>query len=416
MRLLVVTPLYPPDGGPSAPLFGMLCETLAARGHDVTVVAAVPHYPSGRVAAGFRGRWISRSLENGVRVVRIRVPSVDRNRLTLRALQFLCYQIGAAAAVPVSRFDAALFSNPAMDVWLPFAFHVVLKRVPAVFSVYDVYPDVGVALGVFRNPLSVWAVAALERFCLKRASSVRIISESFEAALRRLGVPSSKVSLIYDYADTELISPRPRANAFAAEAGLLDHFVVLYAGNIGLSQGLESVLGAAARLLSVPDILFVFVGDGTGRAALAAEAKRRDLENVRFLPFQRRERLAEMLSSADAGLIVLKKGIGTQSLPNKSLSLLASGTPLLASVDEDSAMASLVRRSGAGLWTPPENPERLAEAVLALRASPSLREEMGRRGRRYAEEFLSREAAAIRFEALFRTVAGSSSRDLECIR
>src|SRR5512135_230846 len=205
MRLLVITPYYPPDGGPSAPLFGMLCEELARRGLDVTVITAAPHYPTGKVQPGYRGFWFRRSDESGVRVIRVGVPSGDRARLPFRALQFACFQAGAALAGLTRRFDVALFPNPGMDVWLPFALQTVLRRTPSVFAVYDVYPDVGISLGIFRSRAVIAAVAALERFCLKHAASVRIISGSFVPALQRLGVPDAKLVLIGDYVDTEMI-------------------------------------------------------------------------------------------------------------------------------------------------------------------------------------------------------------------
>jgi colanic acid biosynthesis glycosyl transferase WcaI len=368
---------------------------------DVTVIAANPHYPSGRVLKEFRGPWVRRTEENGVRVLRVWVPSVDRKRLPLRALQFLCFQVGAAVSGLSRRYDVALFGNPSLNVWLPFAVHSVLRGTPAVFSVHDVYPDVGIALGIFRNQAVISTVAALERFCLKRSSSVRILSESFAPPLKALGVPESKLVLIYDYVDTELIQPMSRRNSFAAEHGLEDRFVVLYAGNIGLSQGLENVLLAARRLSSYPDILFVFVGDGTGRAALVAEANKRRLENVKFLPFQARSRLPEVLASADVGLVILKEGIGVQSLPSKIYSILAGGRPLLASVDEQSATADLVKRSEAGLCVRPGDAGRLAEAILILRNAPELREKFGQNGRRYALQHHSVETAAVRFEELF---------------
>jgi colanic acid biosynthesis glycosyl transferase WcaI len=381
----------------------MLCEALVRRGMDVTVIAAVPHYPSGRVLEGFRGRWVRRSEENGVRVIRVGLPSVDRARLPLRALQFACFQAAAAVQGLFRRFDVALFPNPGMDVWLPFALHAVLRRTPTVFAVYDVYPDVGISLGIFRSRAVIAAVSWLERFCLDHAAAVRIISGSFAPALRRLGVPDSKLVLIGDYVDTEMIRPLARTNGFSAENGLADRFVVLYAGNIGLSQGLENVILAAERLRSYPDILFLFVGDGSGREALLSQAGRSRLDNIRFLPFQPRARVPEMLAAADVGLVVLKKGIGVQSLPNKMLSLLASGRPLLASVEEDSAAADLLRSSEAGLRVPPGDPQGLADAVLALRRAPELRDTMGRNGRRHAVQHHSVGSAAERFEDLFRS-------------
>jgi len=383
----------------------MLCERLVRKGHEVTVIAAVPHYPSGRVQAEYRGRCLRDTMENGVRVFRIWVPSVDRTRLSRRALQFAFFQAGAALCGLSGSYDVALFSNPALDVWLPFAIRAVLRRTPTVFTVHDVYPDVGIALGVFKNRTVISAVGALERYCLGHSRSVRILSESFSPSMRALGVPNSKLALIYDYVDTDLIHPLPRQNRFAIENGLADRFVILYAGNIGLSQGLENVLLAAEQLSRNPDILFVFVGDGTGRAGLIAEAQKRKLGNVLFLPFQPRSRLPEVLASGDVGLAVLKRGIGIQSLPSKIFSILASGRPVLASVDERSATADLVRRSEAGICVPPENPESLARAVLDLRSTPERLRKLGENGRGYAIRNHSPESAAARFEELFRTVA-----------
>jgi colanic acid biosynthesis glycosyl transferase WcaI len=400
MRVFVITEYYKPDGGPAAPLFTMLCEGLVRRGHVVTVITPVPHYPSGQVPADFRKIWIRRTNENGVNVIRVGLPSVNRARLPARLLQFITYQLEAVLAGWSEAYDVVLAHSSALEVWLPFIFFSKVRHKPAVYSVHDVYPDVGIKLGIFRNPFVIRLVTALEKSCLQNAGQVRILSKSFKASLVKLGVPEAKIHLIYDWVETELIKPRPRRNAFAAENGLLDHFVVLYAGNIGLSQGLENVLLAAERLTSYPDLLFVFVGDGTGRAALVAETQRRRLDNVRFLPFQPRLRLPEVLASADVGLIILKKGIGIQSLPSKIFSILASGRPLIASVDEGSDTWDLVGRSGAGLPIPPEDPDQLKEAILRLQKDAKLRETMGKNGREYVTRFHSPDYAAKAFEKL----------------
>lgn len=400
MRILVVTLLYMPDGGPSAPLYGMLCEKLAQRGHEVSVIAAVPHYPTGTVPPQFRGKWIQPSYEHGVRVIRIRIPSVQRADLKKRAVQFLGFQLGALMAGLMQDYEVLLFGNPALEVWLPFTLLSVLRRKPAVFSVHDVYPDVGVSLGIFRSKSMVSVVEYLERFCLSRSNRVRILSESFVGPLRSLGVSDEKMVLVYDWVDTDLIKPLPRDNTFAIEHQLVNHFVVLYAGNIGLSQGLEQVLAAAELLRDQEEIKFVLVGDGAGRKPLMAQARERNLGNVQFLPLQPRHRLPEVLAAADVSLITLKKGIGAASLPSKSFSILASGRPILASVDEGSDTWNLVKRSGAGVCVPPEDPGAIASAILELKKDNRLRENFGKKGREYALQYHSPQAAAEKFERL----------------
>lgn len=407
MNILIVTPHYPPDGGPSSPLFAMLAEELVRIGHQVTVIAAVPHYPTGRVPREFRGFQTKRSTEKGVEILRVPVPSLNRGNLSLRLLQFFCFQIGMTWAGLRRKFDVLLTSNPALQVGLPFLVLGSLRRKPAVFSVHDVYPDAGIELGVFRSPAVIALVTLLEKACLRRADKVRILSDSFAAPMKRMGVPDEKRELIYDWVDTDLIRPLSKENDFAREHGLAEKFVLLYAGNIGLSQGLELVLTAAERLAPHEDVRFVFVGEGASRDNLITEAKRRRLKNVSFFPFQPREHLPEVLATADVSLVVLKKGIGFRSLPSKSYSILASGRPIVASVDEGSDSWKLIERCGGGICVPPEDPDRLTEAILRLKSDPVLRRELGAQGREYAERHHSPQAAAALFEKLLGSLCAS---------
>ncbi len=401
MRILIVTPYYLPDGGPSAALFALLAEALARRGQMVSVLCAAPHYPSGRVAAAYRGWRVRRSEEHGVEVIRLPMFSAARGKMALRMAQFAWYQVSAAAAGLGLDYDVMLAVNPALNTGLPFWALSTLRGKPAVFSVHDVYPDVGVKLGVFRSAWVVDMVAAMERYCVEQARYVRILSESFRAPLRRLGATEEKLRLIYDWVDTTLITPLPRVNAFAQEHGLERAFVVQYAGNIGLSQGLEHVLEAARRLKDDKDILFLFVGDGAGKERLVEEARADGLENVLFLPYQPRERLSEMLASANLCLIPLQRGVGANSLPSKSFSILSSGRPILAAVEAESDLARLVGAAQAGEVAPPEDGEALAAAILRMKLDPEKLAAYGESGRRYVLAHHSPEAAALAFEQLF---------------
>jgi colanic acid biosynthesis glycosyl transferase WcaI len=404
MRVLMIAPHYAPDLGPSAPLFTMLCEGLVERGHEVTALTTVPHYPSGQVSSRYRGKWIRRSTENEVRVIRVWLPSVNRANFAMRLLQFLCYQVEAVSAGRGLEYDAVIVANPALWVWLPVVYFVSLKRKPALFSVHDVYPDVGVTLGVFHNKYVTAIVASLERYCLNHSRVVRILSESFRPGLRNLGVPDAKMALVYDWVDTDLIRPLPRDNQFAQEHDFVDRFIVLYAGNIGLSQGLENVLAAAKLLSDQHDIVFLFVGDGPEREHLVVQAEAQALRNVQFLPFQARDCLPQVLASADISLVTLRRGIGTGSLPSKTFSILASNRPIVASVDEQSETWNLVQKAEAGLCVEPENPAALVNAILALKADRELRERLGRNGRMWAERKHSPQSAAEQFEGLLNRV------------
>jgi putative colanic acid biosynthesis glycosyltransferase WcaI len=402
MHILLLTPNYYPDLGPSAPLFGMLAENLVQRGHDVTVITAVPNYPSGQIPAEYRGKSFWRSQESGVQVIRVNLPSIQRQSLPQRLFQFIIFQIGALLAGLSQRYDVAIITNPALQVWLPFFWLVVLRRIPAVYSVHDLYPDVGVKLGIFKTKYQIGIVSWLERYCLDHARYIRVLSDSFVPNLMRLGVPKSKVAIVYDWVDTALIQALPRDNSFTNQYDLHGKFVVLYAGNIGLSQGLEQLLEVAELLKDDSDIQFVFVGDGSGKAALEEVAWHRRLPNVQFIPFQPRQSLPEVLASAAISIVLLKRDVGISSLPSKIFSIMASCRPILISVDEESEAWSLINKAQAGIWVPPEDPSQIANAILKLKNDPKHCDQLGRNGRTWVEQHHSPQYAAEQFESLLR--------------
>lgn len=401
MKILVVTPYYTPDLGPSAPLLTLLCSQLIMRGHQVTVVTSVPHFPSGKVQQNFKGKWIKRTVESGVEVIRVAVPSIDRSNLIKRLLQFISFQISAALAIINQKHDVALFTNPAIECWLPFFFQKLFYNKPNIYSVYDIYPDVGIKLGIFRNKFVISIVAWLERYCLNKSEIIHIISDSFRPGLKALGVPDSKMDLVQLWVDTDFIRPMAKNNPFTEEHGLTNQVVIMYAGNIGLSQGLENVLEAAELLKDHKNLRFVFIGNGNGLAGLKNQVKDRKMENVVFIPFQPHVRLPEILSSANIMLVILNRGIGSDSLPSKIFTSLAIGRPILASIDPDSEAWRLIKQYEAGICIPPEDPKKIAESILILANDESLSRRLGNNGRKTAEKFHSARTAAEKFEELF---------------
>jgi colanic acid biosynthesis glycosyl transferase WcaI len=400
MRILLVTLYYAPDLGPSAPMLSMLSEDLAQRGHAMTVLSAVPHFPSGRVEERYRrGVW-QWSVENGVRICRVRVPSGNRASLRHRLLTFIVYQCLSTLAGLRLKYDVVLITNPAIETFLPFTILAWLRRKAAIFCVWDLYPEVGVQLGIFRNPFVTGVVKALEDFCLRRALWVQALGEGFIPNLQPRAASADRVVWIPPWLDTDFIQPMPRRNVYSHENSLDDAFVVLYAGNLGFSQGLECVLITARQLAADPSIRFVLVGDGPARAGLVAQAAETGLSNVTFLPFQPRERLPEVLATADLALVSLLSGVGGGSLPSKTYTYLASGRAILAITDEGSELWRLIEGSQGGRCIQPGKPDLLAAAVLECKRNPKMLGEMGANGRQYVVAHHSRQCACVKFEML----------------
>lgn len=410
MRLLLVTPYFPPDNGPSAPPLSILVENLAKLGNQVTVLAAVPHFPTGIVPNEYRrGLW-QKDERDGFQVYRMRVPSGDRSNLRHRLFTFIVYQILTTFVGMFIHYDAIIITNPALETGLPFTVLAWLRRKPVMFCVWDLYPEVGENLGVFKNPIALGFVKAIEDFCLQHSTIVQALTEGFVPNLIERISSKTRLLVIPLWIDTDFIRPQRGENSFREEYGLDNHFIVLYAGNLGLSQGLETVLYAAQQLTNDVSIRFVFVGDGSGRLELVAKAHQMKLENVVFIPYQPRERLPEVLASADISLVVLRKEIGTSSLPSKTFSILASGRPVLASVDEDSDVCKLVQSAGAGLQVPPETPDALVYAIQKLKANIRLRNLYGKNGRAYVCSHHSAQAAAKQFGQLLMDIVGEQAR------
>lgn len=368
----------------------------------VRVVSAVPHYPSGRVPPAFRGSRVQHSHEGGVMVTRVGLPSVDRSRLGLRLAQFAAYQAGAVFAARRFDYEILLTVTPALEVWLPFMALGRFRRRPAIYSVHDLYPEVGIQTGVFRNAALAGLVGRLEQNCLQGAQRVRILAPGFRERLLARGVLPDRMCLIYDWVDTDFIQPLSRQNAFARNHGLDDgRFIVLYAGNIGLTHGLGNLLQAAELLTGYPEIRFVLVGDGGAKAGLVRQAQKRGLLNVLFLPYQPRERLPEVLACADLGVVSLGGNQGQASLPSKLFSIMASGRPVLACVEADTDTSRLVREAGCGVVVEPGDAMELAGSIQKLHAAERLRWQMGQQGRVFAMQNHSITAATLAFEQLF---------------
>jgi glycosyltransferase involved in cell wall biosynthesis len=213
----------------------------------------------------------------------------------------------------------------------------------------------------------------------------------------------AKVAVIHNWADCSAVAPGPRDNPFAREHGLVDKFVALHAGNIGLSQDLEIVLHAADQLRDRSDVMFVFVGEGAKKKHLQELALSRDLRQVMFLPFQPRETMGQSYATADVSLISLKRGLAGVIVPSKLYNVLASGRPCIAAVEQDCEVAEIIQRAGCGFVVAPGDATALRSRLVELAENRPKAVDMGQRARSAAIEFdRPRQVAA--YDALLREV------------
>ena len=406
MRVLLLTLYFRPDLAANAVIMTTLAKELTQMGHHLTIVTSMPHYDRNRIWPEYRGKLYVRESFNGldVRRVYLYVPQ-QKQSLLGRLLNYATFNsLSVIVGALAGRYDVVLTPSPPLTNGVVAFLLSRLRRVPYVYNVQDIYPDVAIHLGVLTNPRVITFFKAMERFVYSKAAAVSVISDGFRRNLLAKGVPPEKVHIVPNFMDPNFVRPLPRHNRFSREQGLDGRYVVLFAGNVGLSQGLESVLETARLLSAEPDILFLIVGNGAAKAGLVRQVEEMRLANVRFLPFQPHELVPELYAASDLCLVPLRRGITQDSVPCKVYSIMAAGKPLVAAVDEGSDTWQFVQETGCGLLAPPEDPEALAQAILALFRDRAPGKAQGLRGRERMEQEFTPHAAAQRYAELLEQV------------
>jgi colanic acid biosynthesis glycosyl transferase WcaI len=413
MNLLVLCPHFAPDVAPTGVVMTQIATELAERGNRLHIVTSLPWYQHHALEPGWEGQAVRHEDVAWGRITRVHPFPTDKRNIPARALAFGGFTAlsGLAALASRSKPDAVLAMSPPLTLGAAGWAVARARRIPFVFNIQDVFPDVAVELGAITDPRVIRFASWLERETYLRADAVTVLSEDLKAnvaakiAGRRgdAGSPD-KVRVIPNFIDTDRIRPGERENAYRREFGLAGKTVVMYAGNVGLSQSLDLVLSAAAHLAHDPDVAFVINGGGVARPGLEQAAA--GLPNVRFVDMQPAERLAEVAAAADIHVVPLRSGLARSSVPSKLYTILAAGRPVVASVDPGTEVARTVVEAGAGLAVPPDDAERFTKALVRLIESPEEASEMGEAGRRFVERWASPAGVAASYEALFAELAG----------
>lgn len=409
LAITVLCPHFAPDVAPTGEVMTSIATELARRGHRLEVVTALPWYEHHAVEPGWDGQLVRCEPTPWGRITRVHPFPTDKTDIPARALAFGGFTALATLVGVLGRTrpDVVLAMSPPLTLG-PAGWAVArVRRVPFVFNIQDVFPDVAVELGLLTGPRVIAAARWLERTTYRHADAVTVLSEDLAANVRAKldgtgrGAQRTHVTVrvIPNFVDTERIRPAPADNDYRARYGLRGKRVVMYAGNVGFSQSLDLLLDAAATFVDEPDVVFVVNGGGAARAGL--ERRAAGLPNVRFVDMQPRSRLPEVLAAGDVHVVPLKRGLARASVPSKLYSILAAGRPIVASVDPGTEVARTVERAGAGLAVPPEDPEAFTKAVRRLLDAPDEAAEMGRRGRRFVEGWASPAAVAAAYEELF---------------
>ncbi len=403
LRLAVLCPHFAPDTAPTGEVITRIVHELAALGHEVHVITALPWYREHRLEAGWEGKWVRKERTAWGTITRVNpFPGDDKRNLLRRAAGFAGFSVLAGLTSLVGgRVDAVIAMSPPLTMGLTgWGTHLV-RRGPLVFNIQDVFPDAAVETGAITNTKIIAVARWLERVSYQRSAAVTVLSDDLRdnVAAKVKEKYRDRVHVIPNFVDTEFIRPADRMTALRSELGIGDEPVVLYAGNVGFSQSLEMVVDAAAEF---PHATFLINGDGAARSTL--EQRAAHLPNVRFSGYQPKARVPEVLATGDVHLVPLKRGLGRVSVPSKTYSILAAGRPVLAAIDPGTEVPRMLAASGGGIAVAPDDPAAFADGLRTLLGDLVTARAMGAAGREWVLGAASPQAVALAYEHLVRSL------------
>jgi len=410
-RILLHTLVFAPDGVSTAYLMTDLARQLSSSGHTVTVLTTTPHYnlaPGALERQPMRRVWpglLYRSDVEGIPVFHVVMPRKGA-KVSARIADYVRFHtIALLATWRVGRYDIVFAPSPPLSIGVVAWLQARLRGAKAVYNVQEIFPDFLVSQGLIRSSRLIAFLRRMERFVYRRCDAIVTISPWFTRTIAARGALNGRLFTVPNSVDAALYRPMARDTAFSREHGLNDRFVILYGGNIGLSQDWTSVLHAAEHVRDLP-IVFVIVGGGAAEEMLRAEVTRRALDNVRLLGYQPRERMPEINASSDLGTIPMKTGGTTDTFPSKIYTIMACARPVLVSADDDSELKWLVETAACGRVVPPDDPAAYLTAVRRAFAEREALRPEGERGRAYVEKSYSKEAVGKSYDELLRSLAG----------
>jgi glycosyltransferase involved in cell wall biosynthesis len=394
MNILFLADNFPPERNAQASrVYERACHWVRW-GHQVTVVTCAPNFPEGKVYPGYRNRWRQVEQLDGIRVVRVKTFIAPNAGTLLRIVDFLSFMVTAfLVGLLERRPDVLAATSPQFFAAVAGCALAIVRRCPFVLELSDLWPDSIVAVGAMKRNIALRGLEKVEMFLYRRAARIVALTASFKRNLVRRGVPEHKIQVVINGVDLSRYSPRPRDLEFARAWSLpASDFVVGYIGTHGMAHALTNVLDAA-DLLRDRAVRFLFVGAGAEREKLIAEAERRKLPNVTFVPAQPKETMPAVWSVCDVALVHLKDTpLFETVIPSKIFEAMGMGKPvLLASPDGEASR--IVKWENNGLYVPAERPEELATAVLFLQANPAFVQQLSTRSLAAAPQY-SRERQA----------------------
>ena len=282
-----------------------------------------------------------------------------------------------------------------------------IKKVPFVYNLQDIFPDSLVGTGLAKKGGLLWKIGrVIENFTYRNADKIIVISEDFKKNIMAKGVPEEKIVVIYNWVDEESVKNVPKEENKLFDRYNLDRnkFYITYCGNIGLTQNMDMLLEVAKELEAESDIHFVLIGEGAYKEKVTEIIQEKEIKNVTLLPFQPYEDISHVFSLGNVGLVISKPGVGENSVPSKTWSILSASRPVLVNFDENE-LKEIVNKYQCGIFTKAGDKTAFKEAILRLYQNRGLCSELGDNGRQFILKNLTRTAGTQKYVDVIKNIS-----------
>ena len=388
MRVLLLRGYFYPEQCAGTYLTNDLLESFANNDVESVVFTPIPCRGIDKSTRKVYKKKKKEIIYNGkVKVYRYWLPYERKNKISRMFRYLLLNIIQFFKGLASKDIDIILLSSTPPTNGIVGGLLKKFKKTPFVYNLQDIFPDSLVTTGITKKGSLLWKIGKkIENYTYRNADKIIVISEAFKNNLLEKNVPEDKIVVVPNWVDAENIMPVLRKDNKLMEEYNIDcnKFIVVYAGNFGAAQGADVILESAILLKEEKDIQFVIFGGGAEFEN--AKEKAKNMDNVIINSLLPSNRISEVYSLGDVSLVTCKKGVGNSGLPSKTWSIMACGTPIIASFDTDSELADIIKKAEAGVCVEPEDAKALANAILEAKNKNLISQ-----GRNYVLKYASKD-------------------------
>ena len=365
--------------------------------------------PTRSVPQGVKWKRKEHLMDGLLHIYRFHLFGEGKNPL-LRAFRYFLGEFILLHFCMWKKYDVAFIDSTPPIQGLKMPLIKWFRKKPIVYNAQDIFPDSLVGTGLTKKGSLIWKIGRfVEKITYKYADKIIVISEDFKRNIMAKGVPEDKIVVVYNWVDQNAVVDIPRDKNELFDKYNIDRekFYIEYSGNIGLTQNMDMLLEVMKELkVSHPDIGLVLVGDGAYKAQVEDIVKRDELTNVTMIPFQPYEDISLVFSLGDAGLVISKPGVGANSVPSKTWSIMSASRPVLANFDENE-LKDILAGNECGLFTKAGDKKAFKQSVIKLYENRELCKRYGANGRKFVMENLTREVGTQKYVEVIKDVCGA---------